>query len=106
MDKTKFIHKVVDIVLRINGGPVSRVGKGHPTAFVDYSGHVNMIRVTVYDTGWVSGQRASRDFTFYLDSELLSDENLEKELNKKIAVLRAYAFALKYPRGGIRYVAG
>lgn len=57
MDKVKFLRRVLDVVLRINGGVEERNGKGHPTAFFDYSGHVNCIYVSVYPDGWVPSEK-------------------------------------------------
>jgi len=40
VDREKFLQKIVNEVMRINGGPVSRKGKGHPTASLYFSGHI------------------------------------------------------------------
>lgn len=79
MDRIKFLHEVLDAVLRINGGVEERNGKGHPTAFFDYSGHVNCIYVSVYPDGWVPNnkepeQRMER-FMFNFDYD--DERNME-----------------------------
>lgn len=91
MDRIKFLHGVLDVVLRINGGVEERNGKGHPTAFFDYSGHVNCIYVSVYPDGWVSSDKEPEQrrecfmFNFDYDDErnmatLVKLIDLEKEL--------------------------
>lgn len=92
MDRIKFLHGVLDVVLRINGGAEKRNGKGHPTAFFDYSGHVNSIYVVVYPDGWVASdkepeqcrERFDFDFDIYTDEKnmatLVKLIDLEEEL--------------------------
>lgn len=86
MDRIEFLHKVLDAVLRINGGAERRNGKGHPTAFYDYSGHVNSIYVVVYPDGWVSSEEEpeQRRERFDFDFHLYSDERNMKTLEELI----------------------
>lgn len=51
-DRLKLVHDFVNLLVKINGGLVQRKGKGHPTAFIDYSGHVNVLYIRVYEDGW------------------------------------------------------
>lgn len=93
MDRIEFLHKVLDVVLRINGGAEKRNGKGHPTAFFDYSGHINCIYVHVYPDGWVASDKESEqrkerfDFDFYLYSDEKNMETFERllDLEKELA---------------------
>lgn len=86
MDRIKFLHGVLDVVLRINGGAEKRNGKGHPTAFYYYSGHVNSIDVAVYPDGWVSSEEEpeQRCRRFDFDFHLYSDERNMKTLEELI----------------------
>ena len=86
MDRIKFLHGVLDVVLRINGGAEKRNGKGHPTAFYDYSGHVNSIYVVVYPDGWVSSEEEpeQRRERFDFDFSPYSDEKNMATLAKLI----------------------
>lgn len=85
MNKEKFAKAVFELALEINGGTVRRNGKGHPTAFYDYSGHINRIDVDVYPTGWVhpTGWVADDEpdrFYFNLDKD--SDDKLLDEYHR------------------------
>lgn len=86
MDKVKFLHGVLDVVLRINGGAEKRNGKGHPTAFFDYSGHVNNIYVSVYPDGWMPSDKEpeQRQERFTFDFDLYDDERNMAALVKLI----------------------
>lgn len=94
MDKIKFIHDVLDVVMSINGGTSCRRGNGHPTAFFNYSGHVSCISVDIHEDGWVPDSRTTKNFYFHLDSILDTEESLQENLTE----LRAYAFYLKFKR--------
>ena len=67
MNRETFAKAVLDLALEINGGAVRRNGKGHPTVFCNYSGHINRIDVDVHPTGWVAEDepdtRASRSLS-------------------------------------------
>lgn len=95
MDKEKLIHDILDLVLRINGGTVKRKGKGHPTAFVSFSGHIASVDVQVYENGWdLNCKYPEKSFLFYLDSEFFEKDYLSQTLEG----LRAYSFYLKFKR--------
>lgn len=81
MDRIKFMHEVFDLVMQVNGGAERRSGKGHPTAFFEYSGHVNCLYVKVYPDGWTGdlNQEAER---FQFDFDLYSDNHNLATLDK------------------------
>ena len=79
MNRETFAKAVLDLALEINGGAVSRNGKGHPTAFCNYSGHINRIDVDVHPTGWVADDEPDR-FYFNLDKD--SDNKLLDEYHR------------------------
>lgn len=73
----EFAAKILKIVEEINGGFVERLGKGHATAFFEYSGHENSIYVTVYTDGWYSDtQEEPKRFYFenYYEEERMKEE--------------------------------
>ena len=53
MDKMKKMHEILNLVMEINEGFVKRQGKGHPTAFFSYSGHINICEVEIHLHGWI-----------------------------------------------------
>lgn len=79
MDKEKFAKAVFELALEINGGTVRRNGKGHPTVFCNYSGHINRIDVDVHPTGWVAEDEPDM-FYFNLDKD--SDNKLLDEYHR------------------------
>ena len=87
MNRETFAKAVLDLALEINGGAVRRNGKGHPTAFCNYSGHINRIDVDVHPTGWVAEDEPDR-FYFNLDKD--SDNKLLDEYHR----MRVYAVKL------------
>lgn len=87
MGKIELMHEVLDLVMQINGGAVVRNGAGHPTAFYDYSGHVNQIYVHIYPDGWIrDGVDEGERIRFDLDKPEDSPGNI-----KAMDRLRAYA---------------
>ncbi len=95
IDKIKLAHDIVDIVFDINGGAVSRKGKGHPTAFVDYSGHVNCVSVRIYDHGWVVDTNADFAQDFWFDFSPFTEEELDEQLLTKFEKLKVHADLLR-----------
>ena len=78
MNRETFAKAVLDLALEINGGTVRRNGKGHPTVFYNYMGHINLIYVDVHPTGWVPNDEPER-FCFRLD---YSDDKLLQEYHR------------------------
>ena len=94
IDKEAVMCEVLSLVLRANGGIEYRNGKGHPTGFFDYSGHVNTIYVSIFPDGWVSiydePDRPDAD-KFEFDFRLGEDWEILEELER----LRKYVDALE-----------
>ena len=88
MDKEKFAKAVFELALEINGGTVRRNGKGHPTVFCNYLGHINRIDVEVHKNGWVPDDEPDR-FYFSLD-----DDDDEAKLLQEYHKLSMYAVKL------------
>lgn len=101
MGKIEFMHEVLDLVMQVNGGAVVRNGAGHPTAFYDYSGHVNQIYVHIYPDGWIKDGKDEGDrIRFDLDKPEDSSGNI-----KAMDRLRAYATgSIQRDAGGIKVV--
>lgn len=80
MDRKKLLLDVLDLVLKVNGGLATRKGKGHPTAFYDYSGHTNTLYVHIHPDGWYVEKPYTvshyEEFQFDFDH---SDEELERQ---------------------------
>lgn len=87
MNRRGFAAAVFELALEINGGTVRRDGKGHPTAFYNYMGHINLIDVDVHPTGWVADDEPER-FCFGLDDD---DDKLLQEYHR----LSMYAVKLR-----------
>ena len=83
--KEAVMLEVLSLVLRANGGIEYRNGKGHPTGFFDYSGHVNTIYVSIFPDGWArilnEPDRPDRD-KFEFDFRLSEDWEILEELNR------------------------
>lgn len=94
MDREKFLQKIVKEVMRINGGPVSRTGKGNPAACLFFNGGIGCVTVIVYKDGWEADELEDKNFGFHLDELLDTDKSLMKKYNQ----LRAYSFYLKHRR--------
>ena len=93
MDRNEYLHKVLDVILHINEGAVTRKGEGHPTAFFNFSGHTAMLSIQVNKNGW-SNERPSAEFDKYIFMDHCSDDELSDFLKE----IRALAFSLKFPR--------
>lgn len=74
-EKRTMLHKILDVILDINEGVVTRCGAGHPTAFFDYSGHTNGLDVRIYQNGWTSGSHDSDTFDISFDEPTLYTAN-------------------------------
>ena len=82
MDRKKLLLDVLDLVLKVNGGVATRNGKGHPTGFFRYSGHVNMIHVSIHSDGWYRTEDTVseyEEFEFDFDDP---DEKLAEEYER------------------------
>ncbi|MGJ1078974.1 hypothetical protein ACR77U_13110 [Enterococcus faecium] len=83
------LHEILDIVLDTNGlESRSRAKTGTlPTVFIDFSGHVSKVDVSIHRDGWTPSVGYDKQFTFYFD-EKIDQERIEE--------LRAYCkFALE-----------
>ncbi|MDO5418301.1 MAG: hypothetical protein Q4F29_13975 [Lachnospiraceae bacterium] len=91
--KRKDIHKILDLVLDINGMQASqqKVTGNHPTAFLDFAGHIGILTIDVRKNGWCPGQGygervevdvRSRPFSCYCPAELAVEKlmKLKREL--------------------------
>jgi len=74
-EKRAMLHKILDVILDINEGVVTRCGAGHPTAFFDYSGHTNGLDVRIYQNGWTSDSHDSDNFDINFDEPTLYTAN-------------------------------
>lgn len=76
--KRKAIHSLLDTILDINGLKQSKAEEtgGHPTAFMDFSGHVGMFYLSVHSYGWRPDNRPDfQSSTNALDSREIHEIN-------------------------------
>ena len=65
----KKIHKILDLAMEKN--------KENPTVFLEFSGHVNSLDVSVYRCGWYYGMKSDKEFIVYLDKHFRGDASLD-----------------------------
>lgn len=60
----KQLHEVLDLVLDINGLQASNeeCAPNHPTAFIDFMGHIGKIRICLFSDGWSSDKAPDISF--------------------------------------------
>lgn len=65
------IHKVLDLVLDVNGLESRRkeLTGDKPTVFFSFSGHVASIMVSVYKDGWATGIEDDLNLVHYLGED-------------------------------------
>lgn len=93
MTKRKIMDEAIRLAMKINGGAVKRCGKGHPTAFIYYSGHINGLEVKIYENGWVADAYADTSYYFSLDKD-------EDKLMQVLENLKEYAEKLTEKKKG------
>ena len=73
------LHRILDIVIDTNGFEArTRSNTGTlPTLFVDYSGHVNSLHVSIHANGWQSDEYAEKLIDCWLDKPF-TEELLQK----------------------------
>lgn len=85
------IHKILDMVLDINGFEERKVEKtgSKPTVFASFSGHISEIKVSVYSGGWSGFGGPDFRKSCYLDGRRgETAEKLLSALKKKAAELK------------------
>ena len=72
------MHRILDMVLDGNGFEHRKRDETGtlPTLFFEYSGHVNLSKISLHKDGWFSYADADKTWEFYLDYEI-PDEVLE-----------------------------
>lgn len=63
------LHKILDIVIDTNGFEArTRSDMGTlPAVFLEYSGHVNLLQLTIHANGWQSSENAEKLIDCWLD---------------------------------------
>ena len=69
------LHRILDIVIDTNGFEArARSDMGTlPAVFLDYSGHVNLLQLTIHANGWRSGESAEKLIDCWLDKPFTED---------------------------------
>ena len=65
----KKIHKILDLAMEKN--------KENPAVFLEFSGHVNSLDVSVYRCGWYYGMKSDKEFIVYLDKHFRGYASLD-----------------------------
>lgn len=68
MEKRELLHKILDLVLDINGDGVRdrEITGDKPTAFFNYSGHCHVLDVSINIHGWKADEEADINEYIYL----------------------------------------
>lgn len=79
----ELIHELLDLTLDINGmgEPEEGLTDNHPTAFLDFFGHVGAIQIRVFTEGWRLGATD--------DIKVESHSNIITELEDAVRKLKA-----------------
>jgi hypothetical protein len=68
-EKREKLHKILDLVIDINGLEPRTAAQNKPTAFLEFSGHVALLQVRVYEKGWERNNgNLSMEKKIYTDS--------------------------------------
>lgn len=65
----KKIHKILDLAMEKN--------KENPTVFLEFSGHVNSLHVSVHRCGWEPWVKSDKEFRVYLNNHFRVNESLD-----------------------------
>lgn len=95
MDKKKLMLDILDLVLKVNGGIATRNGKGHPTGFFRYSGHVNMICVSINPDGWYRTSENEEHEALEYEEFMFDFDHPDEELVEEYERLNRYINELK-----------
>lgn len=87
-NRRRDIHRVLDLVLDINGLEARKQGKTGtlPTAFFEFSGHVALMEARICEKGWESGAECKILCSAYIDerrSVSRAADQLEEYVRKK-----------------------
>lgn len=85
MSKRQKMHRILDLVLDINGITSKNREKGEPNVFLYFPGHVHEITVQVFEDGWVAG--ADPD---YVNEIALSYPGADAKIEETISYLRDF----------------
>ena len=79
MEKRELLHKILDLVLDINGDGVRQreITGDKPTAFFNYSGHCHSLDVSINIHGWEAEKKADIREYIYL-YKIDAPQRLEK----------------------------
>lgn len=99
MNEIATMHEILDMVMEINEGCVARNGKGHPTAFFEYSGHINTCRVGIHFHGWEPNYDYD-DENEYLDLPFSFGDGGSRFSNYNLARLKGIVERIKAERKG------
>lgn len=80
------LHRVLDLYLDINGMQASKceITGSHPTAFLEFSGHVGMCRMSIYPTGWKAGEIGMDFESAFAPKEMLTGDITPGEMLHKV----------------------
>jgi len=78
------VEEIIDIAIAVNGFGERRASSGLPTVFVDVAGHIAVLEVQIYETGWERG-KAGCDRRFKFDLDMPLDQGRIEEYKEYMA---------------------
>ena len=85
MSKRQKMHKILDLVLDIDGITSKNREKGGPNVFMYFSGHIHEVTVQVFEDGWVAGTDPD-----YVNEIGLSYSQADTKIEETISYLRDF----------------
>lgn len=75
----KEVQEIISLALAVNGlQKRKRRETGNlPTAFIYFSGHVALLKISIHLDGWESASEPDNAFEFYTDMPVTRDEMME-----------------------------
>jgi len=69
------VHEIINIAMAVNGFEQRQAPQDLPTVWVEMSGHIGRLRVSVQETGWERERIGNdKDFDFDLTEQLIEEE--------------------------------
>lgn len=92
MTRQEKTSQILQLALKINNTPTEREITGDkPTVFVFFSGHVDVLEVCIYSSGWIEEEQP--DYHYYLrlhDTEKSIDNALDECILQLKQIWRQY----------------
>lgn len=80
------IRNLINLCLEINSLEERNGSDGKPTVFVSFSGHVSMISIQIYPSGWKKGEPTDLNYSIYTGKSEFSLERYNLIYKALVAV--------------------